>query len=110
MGKIHGRSSDNRSYEILTENGLIVSRNRIHLWETNVVFRECVPISICIADPIDGACKAESVMAPKPSPVSQSPPTTSPSIKTIRSTVGSNDDLYRTWSGRIVRKPSRYCE
>ena len=34
VGKIHGRSSDNRSYEILTENGLIVSRNRIHLQET----------------------------------------------------------------------------
>ena len=30
MGRIHGRSSDNRSYEILTENGLIISRNRFH--------------------------------------------------------------------------------
>ena len=27
MGIIHGRSSDNRSYEILTENGLVISRN-----------------------------------------------------------------------------------
>ena len=30
---IHGRSSDNRSYEILTENVLIISRNRVHLHE-----------------------------------------------------------------------------
>ena len=43
VGKIHGRSSDNRSYEILTESGLIVSQNRIHIRETNVVFREHVP-------------------------------------------------------------------
>ena len=50
VGLIHGRSSDNRSDEILTENGLIISRNRVHLRETNVVFRECVPTSISIAD------------------------------------------------------------
>ena len=31
MGKIHGRSSDNRNYEILTENGLIISRNGVHV-------------------------------------------------------------------------------
>ena len=32
MGLIHGRSTDNRSYEILTENGLIVSRTeRIYM-------------------------------------------------------------------------------
>ena len=42
MGIIQGRSSYNRSYEILTENGLIISRNRVHLRETNVVFREQV--------------------------------------------------------------------
>ena len=34
MGPIYGRSTDNRSYEILTENGLIISRNRVHLHET----------------------------------------------------------------------------
>ena len=38
MGLIYGRSSDNRSYEILTENGLVISRNRVHLHETDVVF------------------------------------------------------------------------
>ena len=92
VGKIHGRSD----------------RNRIHLWETNVVFRECVPISIPITDP--GTSKAESVMAPKSSPVSSNPPATNPSVKTIKSTVGSNDNLDRTRSGRVVKKPTRYRE
>ena len=34
MGRINGRSSDDRSYEILTENALIISRNGVHLCET----------------------------------------------------------------------------
>ena len=94
MGKIHGRSD--RSYEILTENGLIVSRNRIHLRETNVVFRECAPTKISITDHVDSAHKAESVLAPKSSPVPHNnPPTTSPSIKAIKGTIGSNDNCYR---------------
>ena len=55
MGIIYGRSSDNRSDEILTENGLIISRNRVHLCETNVVFREPVPSKISIVDPVNDA-------------------------------------------------------
>ena len=104
MGKVDERSD--RSYEILTENGLIVSKNRIHLRETNVVLRECAPIS----NPITGygTCKAESVMAPKLSPVPKSPQTISPSVKTIKSTIDPNDNSYRMQSGRVVRKPTRY--
>ena len=97
MGLIHGRSTDNRSYEILTENGLIISRNRVHLHETNVVFRECVPCSISITDPINDAHKsAESSMAPKLSPVPNKPPTTDPHVKATKGTIGSNDNCYRT--------------
>ena len=66
IGKIHERSSDNRSYEILTGNGLIISRNRIHVHETGVVFREFVPTSISIADHIGDAPKAESKSLPVP--------------------------------------------
>ena len=111
MGLIHGRSSDNRSYEILTKNGLIISRNRVHLHETNIVFREHVPASISIADHISDACKnAESVMAPKSPPVSNKPPTTDPHVKATKNPIGSNDKCYRTQSGRVVRKPSRYCD
>ena len=57
IGRIHGKSSDNRSYEILTENGLIISRNRVHVCETGVVFRECVPSKIFIVDPVNEAPK-----------------------------------------------------
>ena len=94
MGKIHGRSD--RSYEILTENGLVISRNRIHLCETNVVFREHALPKISTTDHINSAHRAESVMVPKSSPVSHNnPPTTSPSIKVIKGTIGSNDNCYR---------------
>ena len=36
IGTIHARSHDNRSYEILTENGNLVSGNHVHLRPTNV--------------------------------------------------------------------------
>ena len=44
MGRIHGRSSDNRSYEILTENDPIISRNRVHVHETGVVLGSMFPV------------------------------------------------------------------
>ena len=100
MVLIHGRSADNRSYEILTEHGLVISRNRVHLHETNVVFREHVPISIPITDHVGNACK-NAVVAPK-SLVPNKPPTTDPYVTTIKSTIGSNDNCYKTQSGRIV--------
>ena len=103
MVLIHGRSTDNRSCEILTENGLIISRNKIFLCETNVVFRECVPTRISVTDHISDAHKnAESIMAPKLSPVRNKPPTTDPHVKANKSTIGPNDNCYRTQSGRIV--------
>ena len=110
IGRIHVRSSNNRSYEILTENGLIISRNRVHLCKTNVAFRECVPTSISIADHVGNACKAESVKA-KSSPVpNNGTPSTIPHVKTTKSSIGSNDNCYRTLSGRVIRKPLRYHE
>ena len=36
IGTIHARSHDDKSYEILTENGNLISRNRVHLRPTNV--------------------------------------------------------------------------
>ena len=111
MGIIHGRSSNNRRYEILTENGLIISRNRVHLCETNVVLRECVPSKISIVDPINDARKnAESVMAPKSPSVPNKSPTTDPHVKATKGPIGSHDNCYRTRSGRVVQKPPRYHE
>ena len=101
MGRIHGRSSDKRSYEILTENGLIISRNRVHMHETGVVSRERVLISISIADPMSDACKAESGKASKSLPVPNNPPTTTPHVSATKSSIGSNDNCYRTRSDRV---------
>ena len=36
IGTVHARSHDDRSYEILTENGNLISRNHVHLRPTNV--------------------------------------------------------------------------
>ena len=38
VGSVVSRSPDNRSYHIKTENGQIISHNRVHLRETNVEF------------------------------------------------------------------------
>ena len=38
VGSVLSRSPDNRSYHIKTENGQIISHNRVHLCETNVEF------------------------------------------------------------------------
>ena len=36
IGTIHARSDDGCSYQILTENGLIISKNHVHLRPTRV--------------------------------------------------------------------------
>ena len=38
VGVVISRSPDNRSYHIKTENDQVISRNRVHLCETNVKF------------------------------------------------------------------------
>ena len=75
---------------------------------TGVVFKECVPSKISIVDPVNDVRKTESVKA-KSSPV-PSPPATVPHVKTTKSSIGSNDNCYRTRSGRVVQKPLRYHE
>ena len=50
---------------------------------SNVVFRECVPSKISIADPINNGHKnAESVMSPPPVP--NKPPTTALRVKATK--------------------------
>ena len=70
--------------------------------ETGVVFSECVPSKISIIDPINDACKAESEKASKSLPVPNNPPTTAPRVSATKSSIGSNDNCYRTRSGRVV--------
>ena len=83
----------------------------MHLCETNVVFRERVSSKISIADPVSDAHKnTESVMAPKSPRVPNKPPTTDPHVKAMKGPFGSNENCYRTQSGRVVWKPPGYFE
>ena len=72
VGTIHARSHHGRSYQILTENGLIISRNHIHLRPTRVK-----PV------PVDGLAKSciFSVKANKPIVTSSGDSTPSNAIK-----------------------------
>ena len=103
IGTIHATSHDDRSYEILTENGNLISRNRVHLRPTNVqpIDKMTMPHKV----------NAKVILPPKASGVYTShnhdkvimaeaiKPSTERTAKT-------NDVLYRTRSGREVQIPS----
>ena len=109
---IHARSHDDRSYEILTENGNLVSRNHVHLRPTNVqpIDKMTMPHKV----------NAKVILPPKASGVPTShnhdhakydhgnvvkAKANKPSIKITAKT---NDVPYRIRSCREVRMPSRY--
>ena len=89
VGSVVSRSPDNRSYHIKTENGQIISRNRVHLHETNVEF---VP-------QVQNIPKVLKVLKDK---------STKPKTVNKCSTVSSNSGCYKTRSSCEVRKPPRY--
>ena len=96
IGTIHARSHDGRSYQILTENGLIISRNHVHLRPTRVkpvdrLAKPCIPnvkANKLIIVPSGVPTPSNAVKAPKPY-----------SIKVAAKT---NDVPCRTRSGRTV--------
>ena len=105
IGNVHARSHDDRSYEILTENGNLISRNHLHLRPTNVqpIDKMTMPYKV----------NAKVVLPPKASGV----PTSHNHDKVIKAkanepsiekTAKANDVPYRTRSGREVRIPSHY--
>ena len=105
IGTVHARSHDDRSYEILTENGNLISRNRVHLRPTNVqpVDKMTMPHKV----------NAKVILPPKASGVH----TSHNHDKVVKAeankpfterTAKTNDVLYRTRSGREVRITSRY--
>ena len=105
IGTIHARSHDDRSYEILTENGNLISRNHVHLRPTNVqpIDKMTMPQKV----------NAKVILSPKASGV----PTSHNHDKVIRAktnepsiekTAKTNDAPYRTRSGREVQIPSYY--
>ena len=100
VGSVVSRSPDNRSYHIKTENGQIISHNRVHLHETNVEF---VP-------QVQNIAKVSKVSKEEKTVKSSSSNTRSKHSvqkQNVKSTVGSNDN-YRTRSGHEVRKTPRY--
>ena len=105
IGTVHARSHDDRSYEILTENGNLISRNRVHLRPTNVqpVDKMTMPHKVNV----------KVVMSLKASGV----PTSHNHDKVIKAkanepsiekTAKTNDVPDRTRSGREVQIPSHY--
>ena len=107
VGVIVSHSSDNRSYHIKSENDQVISRNRVHLDETNVEF----VLQIQHILKVSKVLKEEKI-------VSQPVPNTNKSTKpkmviankcsTVGSDVGSNNNCYKTRSGCEIRKPPRY--
>ena len=105
IGTVHVRSHDDRSYEILTENGNLISRNCVYSRPTNVqpVDKMTMPYKV----------NAKVILPPKGSGV----PTSHNHDKVIRAkanepsiekTAKTNDVPYRTRSGREVQIPSCY--
>ena len=105
IGTVHARSHDDRSYEILTENGNLIFRNHVHFRPTNVqpVDKMTMPYKV----------NAKVVLPPKASGL----PTSHNLDKVIKAkanepsiekTAKTNHVPCRTSSGREARIPSRY--
>ena len=107
VGVIISRSPDNRSYHIKTENDQVISRNWVHLHETNVKF---VP-QVQNIPKVSKVLREEKIVS---QPVPNTNKSTTPKTVTTNecSTVGfdadSNNNCYKTRSGCEVRKPPRY--
>ena len=100
VGSVVSRSPDNRSYHIKTENGQIISCNRVHLCETNVEFVPQVQNILKVAKIL----KEEKTVKSSSSNTDKS---TKPKTVNKHSTVGSNSGCYKARSGHEVRKPPR---
>ena len=106
VGVVISHSPDNRSYHIKTENDQVISRNRVHLHETNVKFVPQVQAprvsKVLREEKIVGQPVPNTNMSAKPEAV------TANKCSTVSSDAGSNNNCYKTRSGHEVRKPPRY--
>ena len=107
VGVVISRSPDNRSYHIKTENDQVISRNRVHLHETNVKFVSQVQN---IPKVLKVLREEKIVSQPVPNTNKSTKPkmVTANKCSTVGSDAGSNNNCYKTRSGREVRKPPRY--
>ena len=105
IGTIHTRSHDDQLYQILTENGNLISRNHVHLRPTSV-------------QPVDKKAKSCYVNVKADKLISQTPsgePTPNHDKVNLASkhcstknAAKTNDVPDRTRSGREVHKPPCY--
>ena len=107
VGVIVSRSPDNRSYYIRTESGTVISRNRVHLRATNVNFMLQQPVQQNFPEKVSSAVE-KIVSQPVPNTNKSTKPKMVKKCSTVGSDVGSNNNCYKTRSGREVRKPPRY--
>ena len=107
VGVVISRSPDNRSYHIKTENDQVISHNRVHLRKTNVKF---VPLVQNIPRVSKVLREEKIVSQPVPNTNMSTKPkmVTADKCSTVGSDAGSNNNCYKTRSGREVRKPPRY--
>ena len=107
VGVVISHSPDNRSYHIKTEDDQVISRNRVHLHETNVKF---VP-QVQNISRVSKVLREEKIVSqPVPNTTKSTKPKTVTANKctTVGSDAGSNNNCYKTRSGCEVRKPPRY--
>ena len=98
---------DNRSYHVKTENDQIISRNWVHLHETNVEF----VLQVQNIPKVSNVLKVEKIVSqPVPNTNKSTKPKTVTANKcsTDGSDAGSNNNCYKTRFGCEVRKPPRF--
>ena len=104
IGTIHARSHDDRYYQILTENSLIISRNCMHLRPTRV---KPVPVDRLVSPCISNVNANKPIITPSGDPA-PSNAVKAPNPCSIKTAAKANDVPYRTRSGREVCKPPHY--
>ena len=107
VGVVISCSPDKRSSHIKTENDQVISRNRVHLHETNVKF---VP-QVQNIPRVSKVLREEKIVSqPVPNTNKSTKPKTVTANKcsTVGSHAGSNNNCYKTRSGCEVRKPPSY--
>ena len=102
VGSDVSRSPDNRSYHIMTENGQIISHNRVHLCEINVEFVPQVQ-NILKVSKVSGEEKIVSQPVPNANKFTKPKTVTANKCSTVGSNAGSNNNCYKTRSGHEVR-------
>ena len=105
IGTIHARSHDDQSYQILTENGILISRNHVHLRPTSVQPVDKLARSCYVNVKADKLISLTPSGEPAPDHDKVNLASKPYSSKNAAKT---NDVPYRTRSGREVHKPLHY--